>query len=226
MIPMLVVTEGARSGERFPVEREISLGRENADVILEDGEVSRRHAIVRRTNGALEIVDQGSANGTFVNGARIDGARRLANGDAVRLGGTAFGVELPAGEEPEPEGDVPSLLVTAGPRAGERFPVKTELTLGRENADVVLDDGEVSRRHATVRSADATLEITDAGSANGTFVNGSRVVGSQQLNAGDVIRLGKTELTVELPRPVAETVVAGVPRTVVTPPPPGPAAGQ
>jgi serine protease Do len=228
LVPLLVVTEGARSGERFPVEREISLGRENADVILEDAEVSRRHAIVRRTNGALEVVDQGSANGTFVNGSRIDGARTLANGDSVRLGATAFGVELPAAEESEREGDVPSLVVTKGPRAGERFAVKTELTLGRENADVVLDDGEVSRRHATVRSADGTLEITDAGSANGTFVNSSRVAGSQQLNAGDVIRLGKTELTVELPRPVAETVVVGVPRTVVTPPPPPPgrAAGQ
>ena len=101
----------------------------------------------------------------------------------------------------------------------------SELTLGRENADVVLEDAEISRRHASVRSAAGTLEITDAGSANGTFVNGSRVVGSQQLNAGDVIRLGKTMLTVELPRTIAETVVAGVPRTVVTPPP-NPPAGQ
>jgi serine protease Do len=222
-VPILVITEGARSGERFPVEGEISFGRENADVVLDDGEVSRRHAIVRRTNGALEIVDQGSANGTFVNGSRIEGARALRNGDSVRLGATALNVELPTAEEPEREAGVPSLVVTEGPRTGERFAVEAELTLGRENADIVLEDAEVSRRHATVRSSDGTLEITDAGSANGTYVNGSRVVGSQQLNAGDVIRLGKTMLTVELPRGVAETVVAGVPATVVTPPPGPPA---
>lgn len=219
MVPTLVVTDGARAGERFPVENEISLGRENADVVLDDAEVSRRHAIVRRTNGALEIVDQGSANGTFVNGARIDGSRRLANGDSVRLGGTAFGVELPGAAEPDGKEAVPTLVVTHGPREGERLPVKTELTLGRENADVVLDDAEVSRRHATVRRSNGTLEISDAGSANGTFVNDSRITGAQTLKAGDVIRLGKTKLTVELPPAVGETVVVGVPHTVVTPPP-------
>jgi pSer/pThr/pTyr-binding forkhead associated (FHA) protein len=110
--------------------------------------------------------------------------------------------------------------VTEGVGAGERFQVERELSFGRGEADVVLDDAEVSRRHAVVRLSNGALEISDANSANGTFVNGARISGSQVLADGDLIRLGKTTLKVELPRFAGATVVsAGGPQTVVAPPP-------
>lgn len=57
-----------------------------ADVRLEDQSVSRRHALVHlRPGGAARILDDRSANGTFVNGRRITEAD-LADGDVVVLG--------------------------------------------------------------------------------------------------------------------------------------------
>jgi serine protease Do len=218
-LPALVLTDGPRAGERLPVSGELSLGRENADVVLDDPEMSRRHAVVRRVDDALEISDTNSANGTFVNGTRIDGSRKLTHGDTIRLGTTTLTVDLPAPAGQETD-SAPALLVTEGPRAGERFPVAGELSLGRENADVILDDGEVSRRHAVVRRVDGALEISDSNSANGTFVNDSRIGDAHRLSDGDVIRLGKTSLKVELP-PASQptTVSGGIAPTVVTPPP-------
>jgi pSer/pThr/pTyr-binding forkhead associated (FHA) protein len=217
--PVLVVTEGARAGERLPVTDELSLGRENADVVLDDPEVSRWHAVVRLGAGGLEISDAGSANGTFVNGSRIEGVTGLADGDSIRVGTTTLAVEVPVARQPE-TATPPVLVVTEGADVGRRLEVERELSLGRWDADAVLNDMEVSRRHAVVRFADGSLEISDTNSANGTFVNGSRIDGSQQLADGDLIRLGKTTLKVELPRTSSATVIAGAgTHTVVTPPP-------
>ena len=55
--------------------------------------ISRRHAVVRPVDRALEIEDLGSRNGTWVNGAQIDGPTRLATGDVVGLGAILIVVE-------------------------------------------------------------------------------------------------------------------------------------
>jgi pSer/pThr/pTyr-binding forkhead associated (FHA) protein len=56
-----------------------------ADVRFEDQSVSRRHAIVHQRAGGARILDDRSANGTFVNGRRVTEAE-LADGDVVVLG--------------------------------------------------------------------------------------------------------------------------------------------
>jgi hypothetical protein len=57
-----------------------------ADVRLEDQSVSRRHAILHlRAGGAARLLDDRSANGTFVNGRRVTEAE-LVDGDVVVLG--------------------------------------------------------------------------------------------------------------------------------------------
>jgi hypothetical protein len=54
-----------------------------------DAEVSRAHAILERVGDAWTVIDDGlSRNGTFVNGERINGRRRLEHGDDLRLGET------------------------------------------------------------------------------------------------------------------------------------------
>jgi pSer/pThr/pTyr-binding forkhead associated (FHA) protein len=70
------------------------LGRQAADLVIEDAQVSRRHASVRPAGDALEVEDLGSKNGTWVNGGRIAGAVRVASGDRVRVGDSTFQVEL------------------------------------------------------------------------------------------------------------------------------------
>ena len=105
-----------------------------------------------------------------------------------------------------------SLLITSGARAGERIAVDRTLVLGREGTDVVLEDTEVSRRHALIRVVDDAFELEDLGSRNGTRVDGERISGTVRLAERAQIRVGQTELLFEAPRQAGETVVAGCPR--------------
>jgi hypothetical protein len=89
-----------------------------------------------------------------------------------------------------------SLWVTSGSLAGQSVGVTGELVVGRENADLTVDDAEVSRRHVAVRLAGGQLEIEDLGSANGTFVDGSRIDGPVKVGGGSKIRIGQTEFEV------------------------------
>jgi hypothetical protein len=74
-----------------PEVSEVSVGRRgSADVVLDwDEEVSRLHARFERVGEDWTVVDDGlSRNGTFVNGERLQGRRRLVDGDTVRFGAT------------------------------------------------------------------------------------------------------------------------------------------
>jgi len=92
-VAALIVKEGPLAGQRYAVEGELVVGRLNADVTIEDPLISRRHALLRLVDGALEIEDLGSLNGTFVNGERISAPRRLGSGDVVAVGSTLLEVE-------------------------------------------------------------------------------------------------------------------------------------
>jgi class 3 adenylate cyclase len=92
---------------------------------------------------------------------------------------------------------VPSLLIKEGPLAGHHLRVDSMLVLGRGNADLVIDDHEISRRHALLRAGQGFFEIVDLDSLNGTWVNGVRIQKPSRLDPGDVVRLGKTLLEVE-----------------------------
>jgi RND superfamily putative drug exporter len=189
--PILNVTEGPLAGRRIVVDSALVLGRENSDIDLADLQVSRRHAELRRRHGGLEIEDLGSANGTWVNGERIEEPVRIEPGNVIRVGGTALELERP----PSPPGL--SLLFREGPLEGSRVTVAGELVLGREGADVEIDDLEISRRHTMLRATAGGLEVEDLKSRNGTWVNTERIHGPRTLQAGDVVRLGRTTLVLE-----------------------------
>ncbi len=89
-----------------------------------------------------------------------------------------------------------SLRALSGSRAGQSVGVTGDVVIGRENADLTVDDAEVSRRHVVVRLVDGQLEVEDLGSANGTFVNGSRIEGPVRVGGGAKIRVGQTEFEV------------------------------
>jgi pSer/pThr/pTyr-binding forkhead associated (FHA) protein len=91
------------------------------------------------------------------------------------------------------------LRFVTGPLAGREVEVTSTLVLGRQAADLVIDDPQVSRRHASVRPAGDALEVTDHGSRNGTWVNGARVGGPVRLAPGDQVRLGETTFEVSGP---------------------------
>jgi predicted component of type VI protein secretion system len=91
-----------------------------------------------------------------------------------------------------------TLIFGTGPLAGRRLEVGSGLVLGREQADVVIDDPGVSRRHAAIRPVEEGLEIEDLDSLNGTWVNGRRIAGATRLAPGDRVTLGDSSLEVEL----------------------------
>ena len=71
--------------------------------------------------------------------------------------------------------------------------------LGRSrDCDVVLDDANVSRRHAEIRPSGASWIIVDLGSTNGVKVNGRRIDGPQSLRPGDTVELGTSRIVFEV----------------------------
>jgi hypothetical protein len=78
------------SGQRVPLgDRPITIGRHaECSVPLNDQNVSRRHAQITPGGGAYVVIDLGSTNGTMVNGTRINGEHRLADGDILSFGST------------------------------------------------------------------------------------------------------------------------------------------
>ena len=75
---------------RQPLEAEtVSIGRaSDCTIPIKDRYLSRRHAEIVPVNGSWMLKDCGSANGTFLNGMRVDRDRQLHTGDRIRLGDT------------------------------------------------------------------------------------------------------------------------------------------
>jgi pSer/pThr/pTyr-binding forkhead associated (FHA) protein len=72
------------------------------------------------------------------------------------------------------------------------------LTIGRgQENDVALDDDFASTRHARMEPRRDGVWVSDDGSTNGTFVNGTRLSKPRKLKPGDVIRIGNTDLRYE-----------------------------
>ena len=85
------------------------------------------------------------------------------------------------------------LVLKSGTNTGQIFPLDgPELIIGREPAsDIVINDPEVSRRHARLYLQGQNYVIEDFGSTNGTSVNGQRLVGPYILRPGEMITLGE-----------------------------------
>jgi len=67
----------------------LTIGRSSRnDICISDPFASRLHAEIKRENDTVMLVDNGSANGTFVNGKRVNGSLQLHVGDQVRIGET------------------------------------------------------------------------------------------------------------------------------------------
>jgi pSer/pThr/pTyr-binding forkhead associated (FHA) protein len=104
------------------------------------------------------------------------------------------------------------------------------IVMGRDaSCDVVVGQNEVSRRHAEIAPTEQGYVVRDM-SANGVFVNGERVQGSQRLARSDVLRVGGEEfrfyadLLAQGPTPPASQPAVPAPAPVQSPPVPAHAA--
>ena len=97
---------------------------------------------------------------------------------------------------------IAALVVTrshsGGPRVGERLPLRAVSSVGRDGGnDVVLNDEAASAKHAVVSFVDGEWWLEDAGSTNGTLLNGSRVRDKERLRYGDEVAVGRIALRLE-----------------------------
>ncbi len=83
--------------------------------------------------------------------------------------------------------------------SGERIPLKgTAISIGRmPDCTIMVNDPNVSRRHAEVRPQGTGYVAADLGSTNGTKVNGVRIEGDRTLQDGDILSLGTTHIRFE-----------------------------
>jgi len=150
----------------------LRLGRDpGCEIPLALGYVSRLHALLEPSGAGHRLSDQNSLNGLLHAGLRV-AQLELSHGDVVRIG------------DPE-SGDLVSLTyhnpaVPARSRSLDLqvwpLSVGQPYTLGREGADFLLPDPQVSRKHAKVeRLPDGRLRLEDLGSSNGIVLEGATV---------------------------------------------------
>ena len=123
------------------------------------------------------------------------------------------------------------LIMRSGPTPGAAFTLEgDQLTIGRDATnDIVINDAEVSRRHARLTFQGGKYVLEDLGSTNGTFVNGQRLAGPRVLKAGEVVSFGEQIIlvfevvNVDAGATVVSPRAAAVPsssRPAMSPPPP------
>lgn len=84
------------------------------------------------------------------------------------------------------------VLINLGEDGRELIKLRMDGTIfGREKADIILSDSEVSSTHFQIQNIDGSYHLFDMNSSNGTFLNNQKIV-KGTLKEGDVIRAGKT----------------------------------
>jgi pSer/pThr/pTyr-binding forkhead associated (FHA) protein len=101
--------------------------------------------------------------------------------------------------EGEPSLPYAFVVVLSGRARGTTLIVDTlPAELGRSpDADLVLDDDTVSRRHAVLHGDRDSLQVEDLGSSNGTAINGNPMVGALSLLDGDLVSFGSATCLVK-----------------------------
>ncbi|BDH03529.1 FHA domain-containing protein [Streptomyces seoulensis] len=147
-----------------------------------------------RESGGAQVV-------LYAGADRLD-PRRHTLGEPPLVDGAVLSLGAPAAPEPHPElDDAPTQLhVVAGPDAGGVHLLHGgRITVGRSaDADVPLDDPDVSRLHCAVTvTAEGRVTVTDLDSTNGTTLDGARVTDRPlRFPAGGLLRLGESALRV------------------------------
>ncbi|HLI26095.1 MAG TPA: PqqD family peptide modification chaperone [Chloroflexota bacterium] len=184
-----------RRGRPFTIGRL----RENALALVDDERVSRRHAEVRYVDDAPLLYDPGSANGTLLNGRRVDGLTPLRPGDRIQVGHSEI-VYNPPPTAP------PAARLRLATSAGWEAPLPREgvVLLGNDQrAAIPLPHASVAPAHATIQALYGDYVLTDLAGDGRTQVNGQPVSGFVRLQAGDLLQLGAYAFVFECDAPAA-----------------------
>ena len=217
----------------FDGTQRVVIGRgASSDVRLPDPSVSHRHATLRAQGADFVLVDEGSANGTFVGGVRVAAhtSRIVRSGDRVRVG--RMTLELLVEHAPvtrevsmatrdlalalvasamRQDETAPRLRVVEGPDLGATLPLveadRVHLVGRGTHGDLPLADVDASREHAEVIRRGAQVFVRDLGAKNGTWLGPTRAAANEETlwRPSHVLRIGKTVIALE--EPVADALV-------------------
>ena len=205
------VLNGPQVGRVLPLEGEpltFGAAADNALVLADPGAAEYHAALLILPTG-YELRDNTDGGGLSVNDRPVPRAI-LAPGDTFALGASRLRFEVvtdprpaatllapPAllGLEPQP-GPVdvaPQLVFLEGVRAGSSIHLEDVVSFGRaEDSTVQLNDVLVSGKHCAIRRQGKEYQLEDAGSTNGTVLNGHRLRERRVLQPGDRIGIGTT----------------------------------
>ncbi|MCI1709288.1 MAG: FHA domain-containing protein [Chiayiivirga sp.] len=119
-VPKFVLrgVSGAAFGKTYPVPGPVVIGRQqDCDISIPSEEISRRHAQVKPSADGLLVEDLGSANGTFINGKRVQ-AGLMRPGEELRLDAIRFLLVAPGAEMPSGQQRIPTPPAAAKPQGG------------------------------------------------------------------------------------------------------------
>lgn len=215
-------------GERTDVvlrEGETSLGSAASNTVAFEGDgVQATHATLHTDRRGLTLIVRDGRQGTHVNARPIREMAILRVGDVLSLGSVLIALKPDDDQSvtrrvpPKPSQDdrmsdhdqdhetryrmTPPKAVlrgVSGPYFGKVVAVPGRLTIGRgSDCDLVLDEPEMSRRHAMIEATPAGIWLRDLGSANGTYVNGVQVRDAV-LFTGDQLAFDRNRFLIEAP---------------------------
>lgn len=231
-MPKLIVTEKGHEAEKvYNFSHEgIVIGRaDDSGVKLSGSSVSRKHAQIQVAGNNCFLIDLGSGNGTFLNGAQVSSNKEtlLRHGDLIsidnyNLSFNAIDEMLSSSFNEITDSDVlevkllkkvlraidkesiPSVEVLNGNFVGKKFFLTDdidEVTIGRDDSsDFEIREYVISRQHAKVLKKNNKLLLEDLKSKNGTYLNNKRVTTQEELHDGDRIALGTIVLIFRNPK--------------------------
>jgi pSer/pThr/pTyr-binding forkhead associated (FHA) protein len=186
------------------VEPKITIGRSATNaLVVDDPQVGDVHLEVLVDNEHLTLRNLLPAQAVAVNGQDVTGACELKPGDQITMGAIELVVIDPKREASAAAAQQPvtnntqvrmpkltgwSLKANHAALAGRVFPLKDVTVIGRSSeCDISLPAAHLSRRHAQLQVVDGVLLVKDLNSANGTFLNGKRVIEARVMR-GDELR--------------------------------------
>lgn len=183
----------------------VSIGRaSDCTIPIKDRYLSRKHAEIVSTSGEWILKDCGSANGTYINGSRVERDHRLHSGDRIRLGDTEILFETA-------EHNTDRILAVADRAAS------TTIVIPVHDSDIKADSGDLSRLKILNQLARELIEDHPMSELFGFIVN--RVLehtGASRAAIGLLAADGESFVNVEVrrqdPEDVTELVIS---RTVL-----------
>ena len=199
------------------------IGRQKADIIIDDEEVSASHCQIHEIEGEHFIFDMNSTNGTFVNNKKVIKAK-LAEGDSIQIGKSKLQFNLVGIQEASKtpffdkfrdqhaRKSVFETLLTDNIKKNHRilkvtYPNQTIELLHLQGQETLLGkdsffgnfmcDEKISDKHLLVRvNNQGDVYIEDQKSKHGTFVNNKEIKDIIKILNSDIIKIGSTKIQI------------------------------